>query len=143
MDPVSSIARSGLVAAQTTLAQSAHNTANATTAGFKPGRVNSQDVVRASRGAGVQATPEVASPSATSIQESSASPATGNADAPEGRAGVAVKAPFSEAAESALSGTDLISETTSQLGAGHAFTANVRTLQTNDALTESLLRIKA
>ncbi len=103
------IAHSGLKAASTRAANSAHNVANSNTDGFDPGRVLAEDV----EPGGVR----------TRVEK------TDQPHAVYDRDGQTVEA----------SNTDIAAEMVEQLQAGHAFKANIRMIQTVDSMLGSLL----
>lgn len=114
---VSSIASSGLRAAQLRMDVSANNVANANTPGFKP----------------------------QSVQQEAA-PGQGGVSARVGRPAPepATGAPASELGERAApSGTSLEGEAVEQIASSYAFTANLQVLRTNDRMMGSLLDTKA
>ncbi len=112
---VSSIASSGLRAAQLRMDVSANNVANANTPGFKPQSV--QEEAEPGQG-GVSA--RVGRPA----------PATGDSASEQG-------------GRSAPSGTSLEGEAVEQIASSYAFTANLQVLRTNDRMMGSLLDTKA
>lgn len=116
-DAVSAISCSGLRLAQQRLAYSAHNVANVQTPEFEAQRASGVDRVQAGKGAGVDVAAEAT--------------------------GAAHEVSYEGDIQVLSSNTDLISETTEQLGAAQAFRANLLTLRTQDEVSKSLLDIKA
>lgn len=113
MSSISSIAMSGMMVARERLATSAGNVANVNTDGYQAKRTQATE---GQNGAVSSATVPTEAPSYARIQDDAAVIA---------------------------SNTDLISERTEQLGASHAFKANLNVIKTNDEMTRSLLDIKA
>jgi flagellar hook protein FlgE len=114
MSRVGDIARTGLMAADARIANSAHNVANSNTPGFTASRLVTQE----GRDGGVTYRPGTTE---------SPSPGYGR----DGRS----TAP-------AASDTDLAQETVEQISASAAFKANLSVLKTHDELQRSVLSIK-
>jgi len=112
MSAITGIAQSGLDAAATRVGISAHNVANALTAGFVPSRVSSAELA----GGGVT---------------TSVAPAVD--PGAEARADQAMLAP---------SRTDLVTEIVAQGEAARLHQANLASLRTADELFEAALRLK-
>lgn len=102
-----SAAQSGLAAASTTLAVSAHNVANTLTKGFEPQRVEAAEV--ASGGVRVSISRE-----ARELEERS---------------------------DELPSGTDLVAETTTRIGAAAAYRANLKTIEALDDVSGVVVRL--
>ncbi len=119
MNPLASptaVAQSGLAAATTRLAVSANNTANAVTDGFTPSRVNQEEV--ASGGVRVTISQEARD---LGPQTAAGAPTVGQGKSTE------------------PSRTDLIEETASRTLAAAAFRANLKSMQTADEVTGTLM----
>lgn len=110
MNSIFAIARSGLEASTLRLAVSAHDVANALTAGFAPSRVEARDL--AGGGVAGRVVP-------------------GEPPADDGRADGLVS--------SLSSGTDLVGEQVQQLLAAASFRANLAALRTADELQQALV----
>lgn len=104
---VAATAQSGLNAASTTLAVSAHNVANTLTRNFEPQRVETAE--QATGGVKVSISKE-----ARKIEEG---------------------------ADELPSGTDLISETATRIGAAGAYRANLKTIEAMDDVTGVVVRL--
>jgi flagellar basal body rod protein FlgC len=118
---LSEIAASGLAAATKRLEATAHNVANALTQGYRPVGAHSE----ALETGGVKVTISSAAREAQSAPGGSEAPARGDSVEASGEA----------------SQTDLIQETANRISASAMYTANLKALQTDTELNESLMNL--
>lgn len=121
MSSLTSIAQSGLQAAQTRLSAAAHNVANAQTPGFRRQTVTAQAVAPAGNVAG-----------------GAGASGSGNTAAASTGQGVAVRT-----GQAAQPGANLVQDVVDQLSARQAFVANLGVLKTSSDTLGSLLSVRA